>query len=160
MIVTRYMWGWWGTKVSSFHLKFCSAGSPKTNSIDRGGTQCVRPPNPLPSFPDLVVLISLPPGNNRIACIGASSSLLGSISADRSPWALSDVGWSTINAIAGAQTLRVVADLHISHAVGIVIIAAVTLLYVPNRKYSFQRTHFSLGSVQSRHRRIQVHTLL
>jgi purine-cytosine permease-like protein len=38
------------------------------------------------------------------------------------------VGWSTINCIAGAQTLRVVADLHISHAVGIVIIAIVTLL--------------------------------
>jgi purine-cytosine permease-like protein len=38
------------------------------------------------------------------------------------------VGWSTINCIAGAQTLRVVANLHLSHAVGIVIIAVLTLV--------------------------------
>jgi purine-cytosine permease-like protein len=62
MIVSRYMWGWWGSKI--------------------------------------VALL------NVIAC----------------------VGWSTINCIAGAQTLRVVANLHISHAVGIVIIAVLTLL--------------------------------
>jgi len=61
MVVSRYMWGWWGSKV--------------------------------------VALL------NVIACIG----------------------WSTINCIAGAQTLRVVADLHLSHAVGIVVIAVVTL---------------------------------
>ncbi|KAF7318599.1 Cytosine-purine permease [Mycena chlorophos] len=37
------------------------------------------------------------------------------------------VGWSTINSIAGAQTLRVVADDNISDAAGVVIIAIVTL---------------------------------
>lgn len=61
MIVTRYMWGWWGGKVVSLL--------------------------------------------NVIAC----------------------VGWSTINCIAAAQTLRVVADLHLSPAVGIVIVALITL---------------------------------
>ncbi|KAJ7124117.1 putative cytosine-purine permease [Mycena crocata] len=37
------------------------------------------------------------------------------------------VGWSAINTIAGAQTLRVVADETISDAAGVVIIAAITL---------------------------------
>jgi purine-cytosine permease-like protein len=62
MVVSRYMWGWWGGKVVSLL--------------------------------------------NVIAC----------------------VGWSTINCIAGAQTLRVVANLHLSPAVGIVIIALITLV--------------------------------
>ncbi|KAJ7124390.1 permease for cytosine/purines, uracil, thiamine, allantoin-domain-containing protein [Mycena epipterygia] len=38
------------------------------------------------------------------------------------------VGWSTINTIAGAQTLRVVADESISDAAGVVIIAIITLV--------------------------------
>lgn len=37
------------------------------------------------------------------------------------------VGWSSVNTIAGAQTLRVVANEHISHAVGVVVIAIITL---------------------------------
>ncbi|KAK7053655.1 cytosine-purine permease [Favolaschia claudopus] len=37
------------------------------------------------------------------------------------------VGWSAINTIAGAQTLRVVADDKISDAAGVVVIAAITL---------------------------------
>lgn len=37
------------------------------------------------------------------------------------------VGWSAVNTIAGAQTLRVVANDNISHAVGVVVIAVITL---------------------------------
>ncbi|KAL7414901.1 putative cytosine-purine permease [Mrakia frigida] len=38
------------------------------------------------------------------------------------------VGWSAVNTIAGAQTLRVVANDNISHAVGAVVIAVITLV--------------------------------
>jgi purine-cytosine permease-like protein len=38
------------------------------------------------------------------------------------------VGWSSVNTIAGAQTLRVVADERISHAVGVVVLAIATLI--------------------------------
>ncbi|KAL7416247.1 permease for cytosine/purines, uracil, thiamine, allantoin-domain-containing protein [Mrakia frigida] len=37
------------------------------------------------------------------------------------------IGWSSINTIAGSQALRVVADDKISHAVGVVVIAVITL---------------------------------
>lgn len=41
--------------------------------------------------------------------------------------ACDQVGWSAVNTIAGAQTLRVVADDNISHAVGVAVIAVITL---------------------------------
>lgn len=71
------------------------------------------------SFPSCSAVASL-------FAVSSSSCLLLGISASQN--CIACVGWSTVNSIAGAQTLRVVANNSISHAVGVVIIGILTLV--------------------------------